>query len=221
VFAAVGSSGTVRLFDSVSGEMLQSWDAAIESLSNVAFSPDGSRLAVVSDATNDAKILDALTGKELVTLKGHTNSNQGVDFNSDGTRLATSGRDGTARMWDTATGKLLTTFTGHTSTVGAVHFSPDDWHLATSSADGTVRVWDAATGEQLLEVEGANAGVEFTPDGKRLVSTRFGNGGHDNIQIIALTIDELTHIAKSRLTRTWTLEECQKYLHMEQCPSMP
>jgi WD40 repeat protein len=195
--------------------MLQNWDAGLESLSSVAFSPDGSRLAVASDATNDAKIFDALTGTELVTLTGHTNSNWGVDFNSDGTRLVTAGRDGTARLWDAATGRMLKTFAGHTSTIVGVHFSPDDSRIATSSADGTVRVWDISTGEQLLEVEGFTGGAEFTPDGKRLVLPALTNAG---IKIIALTSDELTQIAKSRLTRMWTLEECQKYLHVEQCP---
>jgi WD40 repeat protein len=184
----------------------------------VTFSPDGSRLAVLSPETNEAKVFDADTGKELLTLKGHTNSNWGLDFNSDGTRLVTAGRDGTARIWDAGTGKLLLTFKGHTSTIGAVHFSPDDARIVTSSADSTVRIWDAFTARQLLEVAGYVASVEFTPDGKRLVIPRDrGNG----IQIIALSIEELVQIAKSRLTRTWTLDECQKYLHMETCPSDP
>jgi WD40 repeat protein len=216
VLAAVGTSGIIRLVDRATGKVLQTWDAGLGEISSAAFSPDGVQLAVVSSDVNDAKIFDASTGKELVTLTGHTNSNWGVDFNADGSRLVTAGRDGTARLWDAATGQLLHTFTGHASAIGAVRFSPDDSRLATAGTDGTVRVWDVSTGAQLLEVEGFTAGVDFTPDGKHLVLPALTNAG---IKIMALTVDELTQIAKHRLTRTWTLEECQKFLHVEQCPT--
>ena len=94
----------------------------------------------------------------------------------------------------------------------------DVTRIVTSSADRTVRIWDAFTGRQLLEVEGYVASVEFTPDGKRLVIPGDESKG---IHIIALSIDELVQIAHSHLTRTWTLEECQKYLHVEACPIKP
>lgn len=217
VLAAVGRSGVVRLYDRVTGETVQSWDPGLGSLSNVVFSPDGSRIAVVSYDTNDAKILDALSGKNLLTLKGHTNNNWGIDFNSDGTHLVTSGRDGTARLWDATTGKLVIKFTGHTSTIGAVQFSPDDAWIATVSADGTTRVWDALKGQQLLELDGTNGSVAFSPDGQHLIIPF----NYDSIKIITLDINELVQIAKSRLTRTFTLEECQKYLHSDTCPSEP
>ena len=142
--------------------------------------------------------------------------NWGVAFSPDGARIVTCGNDGTARVWDAATGKLLLTLAGHTGVIVTARFSPDGIRIATASLDGTNRVWDATTGKELLSVEGVfTFDVEFTPDGKRLVI-----GGND-IQVIALTIDELIQIARSRLTRSLTTEECQKYLHMEQCPSEP
>ena len=41
------------------------------------------------------------------------------------------------------------------------------------------------------------------------------------VHIYELDIENLIAIAVSRLTRTWTPEECQKYLHTETCPSQP
>jgi len=207
----------IRFYDRKTGKVLASWNAGLDELSAVAFSPDGSRLAVVSNQTNDGKIWDAVTGKELLVLKGHTDINWGVEFNSDGTRVITSGRDGTARIWDSATGKLLLTLSGHTSTVVKARFSPDGKWIATAAKDGTTRLWDATTGKELLSLESFSTNdVEFTADGKHLVI-----GDSVNIQVIALTSDELSQIAYSRLTRSLTTEECQKYLHVQECPDTP
>jgi WD40 repeat protein len=216
-FVVVGSEGIIRLFDRATGEALSNWDAGIGWLAGVAFSPDGSRLAIVGGDTSDGKVWDAVAGKELLTLTDHTNVNWGVAFSPDGARIVTCGSDGTARVWNAATGNLLLKLAGHTSTIVTARFSPDGSRITTASKDGTNRVWDSATGKELLSVEAVfspNDGA-FTPDGKRLVI------GGRGIQVIALTIDELVQIARSRLTRSLTTEECQKYLHIEVCPVPP
>jgi WD40 repeat protein len=215
--AAVGLTGMIQLYDSGTGERLASWNAGLGELSAVAFSPNGSKLAVVSNQSTDAKVWDVATRKELLVLKGHTDINWGVEFSPDGTRLITSGSDGTARIWDSETGQLLRTLTGHTSTIVNARFSPDGTRIATAGKDGTTRLWDAATGKELLSLESVSTDdVQFTPDGKHLVI-----GHATKIQVVALDIDELVQIARSHLTRSLTTEECQKYLHVEQCPPPP
>jgi hypothetical protein len=77
-------------------------------------------------------------------------------------------------------------------------------------------MWDAATGLNVLNlpVDGSGTGdVSFSPDGKRLAVS-----GMSGIYIFVLPVDELVTLAKSHLTRTLTTEECQQYLHVEQCP---
>jgi len=107
---------------------------------------------------------------------------------------------------------------GHTSTVTSARFSPDGLLIATSSRDGTIRVWDAGTGiERLtLGIKGGAFNVEFMPDGNHLITC-----DDEGIKIFTLNVNELIRIAQTRLTRTWTLAECQKYLHMNTCPSQP
>ena len=60
-------------------------------------------------------------------------------------------------------------------------------------------------------------GVAFSPDGKRL-ATASEDG---NVQVYALEVRELLNLARSRVTRAFTAEECQRYFQPETCPPLP
>lgn len=216
--AVAGLQGNITVLNKDDpGKPLQ-WNADIGEISALAFSPDGAFLAIGTSERNDAKIFDSAIGKEVVALKGHMGNPLSVAYSLDGGRLVTSGRDFTARIWDAVSGKELNTLLGHTSTVTSARFSPDGTLVATSSRDGTIRIWDTSTGTEKLTL-GINGGVfnvEFTPDGKKLVIWDW-----EGIKVFALNIDDLIEIAQTRLTRTWTPDECQKYLHTEVCPPLP
>jgi WD40 repeat protein len=116
------------------------------------------------------------------------------------------------------TGKKLLTLRGAAS-VAAINFSPDGKWIAAASADGTAHIWDAVTGANLLSLpvdSGGTGDVAFSPDGKRLAV-----GGKSGIYILVLPIDEVIALAKSRVTRSLTTEECQQYLHVTTCPVEP
>ena len=76
------------------------------------------------------------------------------------------------------------------------------------------------SGRELITLaahSGAVCSVAWTPDGKRLLS-----GGADGIiQVYAMDIDLLMSLARSRVTRNLTPEECQKYLHLDEVPPIP
>jgi WD40 repeat protein len=87
----------------------------------------------------------------------------------------------------------------------------------TGSEDGTARVWDAETGQPLLTLTGHTLGIldiAISPDGKHLVTSSLDG----SIRFYVLPVDELIALAQSRLTRSLTNEECQQFLHMEECP---
>jgi WD40 repeat protein len=72
----------------------------------IAFSPDGRRLASVSkDGT--LRLWDAGTGKLLRTCMGHKSPVEAVAFNNDGRWVATGDFAGEVRLWDSSSGEEL------------------------------------------------------------------------------------------------------------------
>ena len=219
--AAAAAGGTAKVWDAATGKELLTLCCHTSPAAGITFSPDGTRIAVpYLDGT--AKVWDAATGKELLTLSGHKAGLWAVAFSPDGRSMATAGQDGTAKVWDAATGQELLTLSGHTGNVLDVAFSPDGRRVATASGDGTVKLWDvsieSARSEQPLTLYHPNAAtvtsVAFSPDGKRLAAS-----SADGVRIYALPLEDIIALAKSRVTRSLTADECRKYLHMETCPA--
>ncbi len=217
---------TAKIWDTSTGTELLTLRGHTLAVNSIAFSPDGTRIATSSD-DQTAKLWDAATGKEILTMAGHRQPVPGVAFNSNGTRLITASVDGTAKVWDASTGRELLTLNGHSGPVISAAFSPDGTRLATASADKTAKVWDATTGKELFTLfsdshdNGGFTAVTFSPDGTRLVTSNTRVPERGTVRVYLVQIEDLVALARSRLTRTWTLAECQKLLHMEQCPSQP
>jgi WD40 repeat protein/transcriptional regulator with XRE-family HTH domain len=209
---------TAKIWNTETGKELFTLKGHTDWFVSVVFSPDGSRLATSSfDGT--AIVWDALTREKLFTLTGHIGTVRQVVFSPNGTRLATAGLEGNAKLWDAETGKELLTFSGHTGQVLSIAFSPDGKYIATASGDKTAKLWDPVTGEALLTLHAPDGltSVAFSPDGLQLaVASRDGT-----TRIYLLKIEDLIALAKQRVTRELTMEECKEYLHEEQCPPMP
>jgi DNA-binding beta-propeller fold protein YncE/tRNA A-37 threonylcarbamoyl transferase component Bud32 len=178
--ASASLDGTVRVWDTATGQPVLTLKRHTDGVNGVAFSPDGKHLASASrDQT--VKVWDAATGQEILSLKGHTRQVTGVAFSPVDRRLASASQDGTVRVWDLATRQKRLTFQGHTRGAWGVAFSPDGKQLASASFDGTVRVWDA-TGRVIRTLKGHTdwaLGVPFSPafspDGRRLASASRDN----------------------------------------------
>jgi WD40 repeat protein len=154
-----------------------------------------------------------------VTLTGHIDAVREIAFSPDGARLATASFDGSVKVWDASSGRELRTFSGHNASVFGVVFSPDGKTIATASGDKTAKLWDANTGDVLLTLHAPNGltGVAFSPDGSQLATA--GRDGTNRIYL--LKVEDLAALAKQRVTRSLTTEECQQYLHIATCPTEP
>ncbi len=170
--ASGSMDGTVKLWDSGSGQEQLTLKGHANRVLSVAFSPDGKRLAS-SSLDQTVKLWDSDSGQELLTLKGHTGRVLSVAFSPDGKRLASASDDQTVKLWDSGSGQEQLTLKGHTNQVWSVAFSPDGKRLASGSWDQTMKLWDSGSGQELLALKGHTGGVRsvaFSPDGKRLAS---------------------------------------------------
>ena len=221
MLATGGFDGTAKLWDPRTGEKIMELTGHEGSVLGVAFSPDGTKLATSATDTT-AIIWDLNTGKSLFILAGHSDPLPDIAYSPDGTKVATASQDGTAIIWDTGTGSKLITLTGHGSEIQSVAFSPDGKLIATGSGDNTAKLWNVETGEDMLTLPGSLGGVTgvaFSPsDGGAHLAVASVDG---IVRIFILQVDNLLALAKSRITRPLTMEECKKYLHMEHCPSDP
>ncbi len=66
----------------------------------VAFSPDGTRLAV-GCKDNTIRLWDLTSYQQVAELRGHTDYVHAVAFSPDGTQLVSGSGDSTVRIWDT------------------------------------------------------------------------------------------------------------------------
>jgi WD40 repeat protein len=142
-----------------------------DSVSSVAFSPDGQKIAASGDHT--VKIWDASRGRELLTLRGHADIIWSAAFSPDGRTIASGSSDHTIKLWSAVNGRELRTLRGHTDIVDQVAFSPDGRKIASVGVDRTVRLWDAATGRGLWTLRGHSdtvLSVAFSPNGRIVAS---------------------------------------------------
>lgn len=148
-----------------------------DTITTVAFSPDGKTLA--SGSLNRKIILwDIATGQPTKTLFGHTSYIYAVTYTPDGSFLISGGGDKTIRFWNSKTGEQTRTFEGHDASVTALAISPNGKVLASGDTFGTIKLWDIKEGKEMHSITSPIKVLEmilflvFTPDGKTLADAR-------------------------------------------------
>lgn len=136
--AAGTQKAHVLVYNSATGSpsMLTGHDCSV---TKVAFSPTGARLASSADLV--IFVWNPMTGEKLAELNGHELAVWSFAFSVDGARIATASEDATSNIWDAETGDKVVVLKEHTDAVMSVAFSPDG-EVATGSYDGTLIIRD-------------------------------------------------------------------------------
>lgn len=189
------------------------------------FSPDGQLAVATPNDTFKTYLYDVEAGQVLFTFDSEYFV---FAFSPDGQQLAATSPDGALTVFDVATLRaggsegqgLIWSIAAHVVIIPYVLYTPDGSAIVTAGRnDSLVRVWDSATGERIAEfVTDRDAErlpfIDISSDGRHMIAL----GGDDTLRVYTLDTDELIQIAKDRVTRSFTEDECRAYLHLESCP---
>jgi WD40 repeat protein len=158
--AAVGHSGTAKVWSVETGEEVCAFKGHKGSVFCVAFDPTGTYLAS-GDSDSNVKLWYRATGKEICTLArraddptvaGHSDYVFGATFSSDGKYLATASWKEVI-VWDVSSLEKIKdrrTFDRLAGRILCVAFSPDGKRLAAASGykgKGEIKIWDSTLWE--------------------------------------------------------------------------
>jgi hypothetical protein len=178
---AAGGQNEVVLIDPATGNIMGRLSGQDGKVTALAFSPDGSNLAVASGVPAASGIVRVYffppsgipINKPEVVINAHKDIVLGLAFSPDGNTLATCGYDRLVKLWDVNTGKERRALKDHSDAVYRVAFSPDGKLLASGGADRAVKVWDVPTGTRLYTLGESTDwvyAVAWHPDGKHLAA---------------------------------------------------
>ena len=143
---------------------------------DLAFHPDGRRLAVASGApgrSGEVKLIEFESGGTLFALARLPDVALAVAFDPAGDRVAAGGADNRVRIYDARSGEAGFAMDLHTDWIMDLTFARETNKLVSASRDKSVRVVDLGNGENTLaylEHESPVMAVWALRDGKRICS---------------------------------------------------
>lgn len=170
LLAVADETNRVYVWEAETGKELYRSPPLLNWVSYLAFSPDGTTLAL----GNWHRILlwEATTGKDLLTLGGHANQVGRVTFAPDGKTVATQSEDAMI-LWDPQTGrerqrwsdKKIIAFSPGGDMLLQVKGSIVQWQPAMDKTLRTFKVYEREIAEDIAQIS-----VVFSRDGKAMVS---------------------------------------------------
>lgn len=168
--------GGVFVLDTQTGKTLSRQTDFAASLTDISWSPDGSRLISTGDMAYSLRRWKVSDGQAVRLFDPRVSNPMEVAWSPDGKRIASGHAYGGVCIWTAATNKCDGYIQAHRTAVFSLVWSPDGKKLATGG--GVIRIWDTQTGK-LLTALGEQDGytydqIEWPALDKPLVSLQTG-----------------------------------------------
>ena len=210
------------VWNAATGEIAGSDPLAGGNQRAVAFTPDQQQVVFLQDVGGSDKQLrvydlDPFKLVRSIALGGGRSFAE-MMFSPDGSLLVGADNGGDIVLFDTTTWELVEPISAHQGSVLDVAMSPNSALIASAGEDAFLRVWDLGKRSVITEIRfdvDEISNVEFIDDAHLFITS----GSGSNAIIITLDPDELLHIARSRINRSFTQAECTTY-SIDPCPTL-
>ena len=157
--------------------------------SNVAVSPDGTKVYVTNQNSHDVTVIDTTTNTKTATITGLGTRPQGLAVSPDGTKVWVANEDSNnVSVIDTTTNTVTFTITGLGTRPQEVAVSPDGTKVyVTNFTSNNVSVIDTTTNTVTATITVGNypQGVAVSPDGTKVYVANNGSTySNDDVSVI-------------------------------------
>jgi len=177
---AASGYGEVTFWNPSRGNLLRRVGGLPQKIQGLAYSPEGSMLAVAGGTpglSGELILLSIGTPSDKRTVASFSDLVLDLKFSPDGKRLAIAGADNSIRIYEMPSGREQLVIQQHADWINGIAFSHDGARIASASRDRSSRIFDAVTGELETTYTGHDGSVQsvaFGPDDKLVAS-----GGRD------------------------------------------
>ncbi|KAJ5160812.1 WD repeat protein [Penicillium canariense] len=174
MIASGGADAAIKVWDTLTGQLIYTFEGHLAGISTLAWSPDGQWIASGSD-DKTIRFWNVNTGRaHTKTFEGHHNYVYQIAFAPKGNILVSGSYDEAVFIWDVRRARVMRSLPAHSDPVAGIDVVHDGTLIVSCALDGLVRVWDTHSGQCLRtlvhEDNPPATCVKFSPNGKYILA---------------------------------------------------